>query len=115
MVPKLVGNDVEIEAPMRFRSAIAKILKIHNSPNTIKPQDIEEMEKNGALDDIKAEDETIVSEIIALIHEVYNTDEYLRRDATEISEREKSIKDLEESLKSQKALPKVAESSPSAS
>ena len=42
------------------------------------------MEKNGALDDLKAEDETIVSEIIALIHEVYNTDEYLNKDATEI-------------------------------
>ena len=30
----------------------------------------------SALDDLKAEDETIVNEIIALIHEVYNTDEY---------------------------------------
>ena len=47
VMPKLVGDNEEIEAPMRFRSAIAKILKIHNSPNTIKPQDIEEMEKNG--------------------------------------------------------------------
>ena len=45
-----------------------------------------------------------MSEIIALIHEVYNTDEYLEKNATEILEREKSIKDLEESLKSQKAL-----------
>ena len=50
VMPKFVGDDEEIEAPMRFRSAIAKILKIHNSPNTIKPQDIEEMEKNGALE-----------------------------------------------------------------
>ena len=53
---------------------------------------------------LKAEDETIVSEIIALIHEVYNTDEYLKKEATKISDLEKSIKDLEESLKSQKAL-----------
>ena len=37
------------------------------------------MEKNGALDHLKAEDETIVSEIIALIHEVYNTNEYLKK------------------------------------
>ena len=42
VMPKLVGDNEEIEAPMRFRSAIAKILKIHNSPNTINPQDIEE-------------------------------------------------------------------------
>ena len=61
VMPKLVGDDEEIEAPMRFRSAIAKILNIHNSPNTIKPQDIEEMEKNGALDDLKAEDQTASS------------------------------------------------------
>ena len=61
------------------------------------------MEKNGALDHLKAEDETIVSEIIALIHED-NTDEYLKKEATKISGLQKSIKDLEESLKSQKAL-----------
>ena len=56
------------------------------------------------MDHLKAEDETIVSEIIALTHEVYNTDEYLKKEGTEISDLEKSIKDLEESLKSQKAL-----------
>ena len=43
--------------------------------------------------------ETIVSGIIALTHEVYNTDEYLTKEATKISDLEKSIKDLEESLK----------------
>ena len=53
VMPKFVGDDEEIEARMRFRSAIAKILKIHNSPNTIKSQDIEEMEKNGAFDGLK--------------------------------------------------------------
>ena len=98
-VPKVVGDE-EIKAPIRLRSAIAKILKIHNSPNTIKPQHIEEMEKNGLLNDLKAEDETIVSEIIALAYEIYNTDEYLKKEGTEISELEKSIKDLEESLRS---------------
>ena len=45
-----------------------------------------------------------MSEIIVLIHEVYNTDEQLKKDVTEISDREKSIKDLKEYLKSQKAL-----------
>ena len=103
-VPKVVSDAEEIKAPTRLRSAIAEILKIHNSSNTIKPQDIEEMEKDGALDDLKAEDETIVSGIIALTHEVYNTDEYLKKEGTEISDLEKFIKDLEESLKSQKAL-----------
>ena len=44
-----------------------------------------------------------MSEIIALTHEVYNTDEYLRKEGTEISELEKSIKEHEESLRSQKA------------
>ena len=82
-VPKVVGDDEDIKVPMRLRwwvrSVIAEILKIHNSPNTIKPQDIEEMEKNGLLNNLKAEDETIVSEIIALTHEVYNTDEYLKK------------------------------------
>ena len=39
-VPKVVGDDEEIKAHMRLRSAIAEILKIHNSPNTIKPQDM---------------------------------------------------------------------------
>ena len=55
------------------------------------------MEKNGVLDHLKAEDETIVSKIIALTHEVYNTDEYLKKDSegTEISELEKSIRELE--------------------
>ena len=52
-VPKVNGDDEEIKAPTRPRSAIVKILKIHNSPNTIKPQDIEEMEQNGALDALK--------------------------------------------------------------
>ena len=64
-----VVSHEEIKAPMRLRSAMTEILKLHNSPNPIKPQDIEEMEKNGALDHLKAEDETIVSEIIALTHE----------------------------------------------
>ena len=36
------------------RSAMAEILKIHNSPNTIKPPDIEEMEECGLLNDLKA-------------------------------------------------------------
>ena len=45
-----------------------------------------------------------MSEIIALLHEIYNTDEYLKKEGTEISVLEKSIKDLEESLESQKAL-----------
>ena len=40
-----------------------------------------------------------MSEIIALLHEIYNTDEYLKKERTEISELGKSIKDLEESLK----------------
>ena len=71
-----VVSHEEIKVPMRRRSAMTEILKLHNSPNPIKPQDIEEMGKNGALDHLKAEDETIVSEIIALTHEVYNTDEY---------------------------------------
>ena len=52
-VPKVNGDDEEIKAPMHFRSAIAIILKIYNSPNTIKSQDIEEMEKNGAFDGLK--------------------------------------------------------------
>ena len=46
------------------------------------------MEKNGALDHLKAEDKTIVSEIIAMTHEVYNTDEYLKKEATKISDLE---------------------------
>ena len=33
-----------------------------------------------------------MSEIIALTHEVYNTDEYLKKEATKISDFEKSIK-----------------------
>ena len=45
-----------------------------------------------------------MSDIIALTHEVYNTDEYLKKKGTEISDLEKSVKDLEESLRSQKAL-----------
>ena len=49
---------------------------------------------------VKEENETFVSEIIALAHKVYNTDEYLKKEGTEISELEKSIKDLEESLRS---------------
>ena len=44
---------------------------------------------------VKEENETFVSEIIALAHKVYNTDEYLKKEGTEISELEKSIKDLE--------------------
>ena len=40
-----------------------------------------------------------MSEIIALIHEVYNTDEYLKKEGTEISELEKSIRALEESIR----------------
>ena len=45
-----------------------------------------------------------MSDIIALTYEVYSTDEYLKKEGTEISELEKSIKVLEESLRSQKAL-----------
>ena len=47
---------------MRLRSAMTKILKVHNNPNAIKPQEIEEMEKSGLLDELKAEYENIVSE-----------------------------------------------------
>ena len=39
-VPMVVGGDEESNVPMRLRPAIAEILKIHNSPNTIKPQDM---------------------------------------------------------------------------
>ena len=73
---------------MRLRSAMTKILKVHNNPNAIKPQEIEEMEKSGLLDELKAEDENIVSEIIALTHEVYNTYKDLKNKGTEISELE---------------------------
>ena len=66
----------EIKAPIRLRSAMAEILKVHNSLNLIKPQDIEGIEKSGSLNDLKADDETIVSEIIALTHEVHNADEF---------------------------------------
>ena len=51
------------------------------------------MEKSGLLNEQKAEDENIVTEIIALIHKVYNTDEYLKEGGTGISELEDSIKD----------------------
>ena len=53
-----VVSHEEIKAPMRLRSAMTKILKLHNSPDPNKPQDIEEMDKNGELDHLKAEDET---------------------------------------------------------
>ena len=58
--PKVVGDDAEIKVPMRLRSAMAEILRIHNSPTAIKPQDIEDVEACGLLNDLKEEDETIV-------------------------------------------------------
>ena len=97
-------KEKEFTVPMRLKSAMVKILRIHNSSTPIKPQNVEDMDLGQVLDHLKAEDENIVRDIIAVLHEVYNTDEYLKKDATELSELEKSIKDLEESLKSQKAL-----------
>ena len=78
-VPRVVGDDEETKVPMRLRSAIFKILELHNIKNTIKPEDIEGMEKSGALNELKANDENNRTEIIELIHKVYNTDEYLKR------------------------------------
>ena len=66
------------------------------------------MEKSGLLDpshyELKAEDESIVTEIIALIHKIYKMDKYVQKEGARISQLEKSIKDLEESLRLQKAL-----------
>ena len=104
-VPKIVGDDEEIKVPMRLRSAMTKFLVLHNSENTIKTEDIERMDKSGLLNELKAkaEDETIVNEIIVLIHKVYKTDAYVQKEGARISELGKSIKDLEKSLSSQKA------------
>ena len=44
---------------MRLRSAITKIMVLHNSENTIKPEDIERRDKSGLLNELKAEDEFI--------------------------------------------------------
>ena len=59
---------------MRLRSAMTKILMLHNSKNTIKHGDIEGMEKSVLLNELKAEEESTVTEIIALIHKMHNTD-----------------------------------------
>ena len=67
------------------------------------------MEKSCLLNEQKAEDENIVTEIIALIHNVYNTDEYLKErggwnfGTRRFYQRSKED-DLEESIRSQKAL-----------
>ena len=37
------------------------IMVLHNSENTIKPEDIERMDKSGLLNELKPEDETIVT------------------------------------------------------
>ena len=103
-VPRVVGDDEETKVPMRLRSAIFKILELHNIKNTIKPEDIEGMEKSGALNELKANDENNMTEIIELIHKVYNTDEYLKKKGTRISEHKVSIQNFEESIRLQKAL-----------
>ena len=56
------------------------------------------MEKSGLMNELKANDETI------LTMKVYNADEYLKKEGTRISVLEISIKNLKESLRSQKAL-----------
>ena len=56
------------------------------------------MEKSGLMNELKANDETI------LTVKVYNEDEYLKKEGTRISVLEISIKNLKESLRSQKAL-----------
>ena len=53
---------------------MTKILMLHNSKNTIKHEDIEGMEKSVLLNELKAEEESKVTEIIALIHNMHNTD-----------------------------------------
>ena len=97
-ISNLINRDEEFTVPMRLKPAMVEILRIHNSSTPIKPQDVEDMEKNGALNGLKAEDENIVRDIIAVLHEVYNTDEYVKNEGTKVSDLEKSIKDLEESL-----------------
>ena len=52
-VPKIICDDIKV--PMCLRSAITKILKFYNRKNTIKPEDIEEMEKSGLLNELKSE------------------------------------------------------------
>ena len=100
-VPKVVGDDGEIKVPMCLSSAITKILVLHTSEDTIKTEDIEKIDRSGLLNELKAEDETIVIEIIELtqIHKVYKTDEYVQKEGARISGLKKSIKELEESLR----------------
>ena len=69
---------------MRLKPAMVEILRIHNSSTPIKPQDLEDMDACDVLDHLKAEDGNIVRDIIAVLHEVYNTDEYLTKDASRI-------------------------------
>ena len=44
-ISNVINRDEEFTVPMRLKPAMVEILRIHNSPNPIKPQDIEEMEK----------------------------------------------------------------------
>ena len=67
-ISDVINHDEEFTVPMRLKPAMVEILRIYDSPNPIKPQDIEEMEKSGVLDGLKAEDETIVRDIIAVLH-----------------------------------------------
>ena len=78
-ISNVINRDEELTAPMRLKPAMVEIQRIHNSPNPIKPQDIEDMDVRQVLDHLKAEDENIVRDIIAVLHEVYNTDESLAR------------------------------------
>ena len=49
----VINRDEEFTVQMRLKPAMVEILSMHNSPNPSKPQDIEEMEKNGELDGLK--------------------------------------------------------------
>ena len=103
-VLKIVGANEVIKVPMRLRSAMQKIWICI----TAKTQSNVKISKEWRnLNELKAEDDSgrsIVTEIIALIHKVYNTDKYLKKEWTRIAELEGSIKTLAESLRSQKAL-----------
>ena len=69
-ISNVINSDEEFTVPMRLKPAMVEILRIHNSSTPIKPQDVEDMDACDVLKHLKAEDETIVRDIIAVLHEV---------------------------------------------
>ena len=48
-ISNVINHDEEYTVQMRRKPAMVDILRILNSPNPIKPQDIEEMEKKWCI------------------------------------------------------------------